>query len=65
MPKAVFFLSLPGRCSGTTSLSYLLSKLSRRGEAHAVAALAGLSLSSSARIRWIAWGNLLSVGVMR
>lgn len=64
MPKAVLLLSRPSRCSGTTSLSYLLSKLSRRGEAYAVSALAQLSPSLSVRIRWIAWGNHLSVGVM-
>lgn len=55
----------PASCGGRASLSFLLRKLARAGETAALVALLGTSLSTSARVRWAMFGNVLTVVEVR
>ena len=59
-----FPLSRPACCGGVSSLESVLRKLARAGETSALAALLRLPVSLATRVRWAAFGSMLSVEVM-
>lgn len=63
-PMHYFPLSRPARCGGVSSLESVLRKLARAGEASALAGLLRLPLSLATRVRWAAFGTLLSLEVL-
>ena len=64
VPMHYFPLSRPARCGGVSSLESVLRKLARAGEASALAGLLRLPLSLATRVRWAAFGTLLSLEVL-